>query len=95
MASESAMKTHFPAMYRIMKMELAHRQIVATRESFLNDYIEEVTKDVFKEENGRLLPAFARLKIDEIPEPLDSKGKPQPKQDNMELLRTRYDRQDI
>jgi hypothetical protein len=95
MSSEQAMKKHYPTMYRIMKMELAHREILATRERFLNDYIENVAQDIYKETNEALLPNFARIEINEVPVPLDSKGKPRPKQDNMELLRTRYDRQDI
>ena len=36
MSSEQAMKAHYPAMHRIMKTELAHREILASRERFLN-----------------------------------------------------------
>ncbi|MEO2035006.1 MAG: DUF1588 domain-containing protein [Planctomycetaceae bacterium] len=95
MSSEQAMKAHYPAMYRIMKTELAHREILASRERFLNDYIRNVTQDIYKEGNEALLPEFVRTKVDEVQVPLDSKGNPKQKQTNMELLRTRYDRQDI
>jgi hypothetical protein len=95
MSSEPAMKAHYPAMYRIMKMELAHREILASRERFLNTYIENVAQDFYKERNEALLPEFVRIEVDEVQVPLDSKGNPKPGETNMELLRTRYDRQDI
>ncbi len=95
MSSEKAMKAHYPAMHRIMKMELAHREILASRERFLNAYIENVAQDIYKERNEALLPEFVRIEVNEVRVPLDSKGNPRAKEDNMELLRTRYDRQDI
>jgi hypothetical protein len=94
-SSEKAMKAHYPAMHRIMKMELAHREILASRERFLNAYIENVAQDIYKERNEALLPEFARIEVDEVRVSLDSKGNPRAKEDNMELLRGRYDRQDI
>ena len=95
MSSEQAMKAHYPAMYRIMKMELAHREILASRERFLNSYIEDVTQDLYPERNETLLPEFVRIEVDEVQVPLDSMGNPKPGETNMELLRTRYDRQDV
>jgi hypothetical protein len=95
MSSEQAMKAHYPAMHRIMKMGLAHREILASRERFLNDYIENVAQEIYKERNEALLPRFVRIEVGEVPVSLDSKGNPKPKQTNMELLRTRYDRLDI
>ena len=95
MSSEQAMKAHYPAMHRIMKMELVHREILASRERFLTAYIENVSQDIYKERNEALLPKFVRIEVDEVSIPLDSKGKPKAKEDNIELLRTRYDRQDI
>ncbi|MFT5412169.1 MAG: hypothetical protein ACI8XO_002490 [Verrucomicrobiales bacterium] len=95
MSSEPAMKAHYPAMYRVMKIELQQRAILASRERFLTDYIEHVAQATYKERNEALLPGFVRVKVDEVQVPLDSKGNPKPKQDNMDLLRTRYDAQDI
>ena len=95
MSSEQAMKAHYPAMHRIMKTELAHREILASRERILNAYIENVAQNIYKERNEALLPEFVRIEVDEVSIPLDSKGNPRAKEDNMELLRTRYDRQDI
>ena len=95
MSSEKAMKAHYPAMYSIMKMELAHRGILESRGRFLNAYIENVSQDIYKERNEALLPKFVRIEVGEVPIVLDSKGNPKARGTNMELLRTRYDRQDI
>ncbi|MFP6765524.1 MAG: DUF1592 domain-containing protein, partial [Planctomycetaceae bacterium] len=95
MSSEQAMKAHYPAMYRIMKMELAQRELLVSRERFLNSYIEHVAHDIYKDRNETLLPEFVRIKVDKVQPSLDSKGNPKPRETNMELLRTRYDRQDI
>ena len=82
-------------MYSIMKMELAHRGILESRGRFLNAYIENVSQDIYKERNEALLPKFVRIEVGEVPIVLDSKGNPKARGTNMELLRTRYDRQDI
>ena len=95
MASEGAMKAYYPAMYRIMKVELVHREILRRREEFLTSRIERVAQDIYQEKNEALLPEFVRVEADEVQVPLDSKGNPRPREDNMELLRTRYDAQDI
>ena len=95
MSSERAMKAHYPAMHRIMKMELLHEELVATREQFLNDYIEKVLLEIYPNNNETLLPKFVRIVVDSVPVPLDSNGNPKPKESNLELLRTRYDRSDI
>ena len=39
MASERTMKSHYPAMYRIMKLELEHQETLRLREEFLNLHI--------------------------------------------------------
>jgi hypothetical protein len=90
LTSEQAMKSHYPAMYRIMKLELAHRETLRSREKFLNSYIERVAQDIYKENNDTLLPEFVRIKVEEIPDyKTDPKGKPV-KRNNLELLRIRY-----
>lgn len=95
MSSEPAMKTHFPAMYCIMKTELAHRDVLSTREKFLNSYIEHLLKDLYGDKHEALLPDFVRAQVDEVTVELDGKGNPKKLESNMELLRTRYDREDI
>lgn len=93
MSSEQTMKAHYPAMYHIMKMELAHREILDARESFLNSHIERIARDIYKEQNESLLPKFARMQVEEIPEYTDAKGNPR-KRDNVGLLE-RYEAQDL
>ena len=90
MSSEQAMKSYYPAMYRIMKMELKHRETLRSRENFLDSYIERVVQDIYKEKNDALLPEFVRIQVEEIPDyKTDPKGKPV-KRSNLELLRIRY-----
>jgi cytochrome c553/phosphoserine phosphatase len=90
MSSEQTMKSHYPAMYRFMKMELDHREILRTREHFLNNHIERVVQDIYKEKNNALLPEFIRIIVEEISDyKTDQNGNPI-KRTNLELLRTRY-----
>jgi len=90
MSSEQTMKSHYPAMYRIMKMELDHREILRTREYFLNNHIKRVAEDIYKEKDDALLPEFVRIKVEEIPDyKTDPDGNPI-KRTNLELLRIRY-----
>ena len=90
MSSEQAMKAHYPAMYRIMKMELDHRETLRSREHFLNSHIKRVAQDIYKEKDDALLPEFVRIKVEEIPDyKTDPNGNPI-KRTNLELLRIRY-----
>ncbi|PHR93423.1 MAG: hypothetical protein COA78_32960 [Blastopirellula sp.] len=90
MSSEQAMKSYYPAMYRIMKMELDHRETLRSREKFLNSYVERVVQDIYKEKNDALLPEFVRITVEQIPD-YDTDGDGNPiKRTNIELLRTRY-----
>ena len=94
MSSEQAMKAHYPAMYRIMKMELDHRETLRSREHFLNSHIKRVAQDIYKEKDDALLPEFVRITVEEIPDyKTDQNGKPI-KRTNLELLRRRY-REDV
>lgn len=93
MSSEQAMKAYYPAMYRIMKMELVHRETLRNREQFLNDHIERITKDIYKDEHESLLPKFIRMQVEEVPEYTDAKGNPR-KRDNVGLL-DRYEQRDM
>jgi mono/diheme cytochrome c family protein len=90
MSSEQAMKAHYPAMHRLMKMELDHRETLRSREHFLNSHIERVAQDIYKEKDNALLPEFVRITVEEIPDyKTDQDGNPI-KRTNLELLRTRY-----
>ena len=90
MSSEQTMESHYPAMYRFMKMELDHRETLRSREHFLNNHIERVVQDIYKEKNDALLPEFVRIKVEEIPDyKTDPNGKPITRT-NLELLRIRY-----
>lgn len=92
-SSEATMKAHYPAMYRIMKMELAHREILRQRESFLTTHIERVAQDIYQGGNEDLLPTFVRMEVEEIPDFTDGNGKLR-KRDNVGLLE-RYEAQDL
>ena len=63
MSSEKTMKSHYPAMYGVMKMEFEHRQILQAREDFLNKYMDRVLQDLYKKKNDSLLPNFVATKI--------------------------------
>jgi hypothetical protein len=90
MATAETMKARYPAMYRIMKMELDHREILLLRENFLNLHIKRVTQDIYGERDETLLPKFVRITVEEIPVyGTDSDGNVM-KRSNIELLRTRY-----
>ena len=94
MSSEQTIKAHYPAMHRLMKMELDHREILRSREHFLTSYIERVARDIYGEKGDSLLPEFVRIKVEAIPDyKTDQNGNPI-KRTNLELLRIRY-REDV
>ncbi len=95
MTSEPVMKAHYPAMHRIMKMELEHREILRSREGFLNNHIEPLLKELYQNQHEALLPTFVRAEIETIEERFDAKGQPQKREDNIELLHGRYDKDDL
>ena len=93
MSSEPVMKSRYPAMYQIMKMELEHRDILASRERFLTSHIKKVTQDLYQESHEALLPTFVREQVEEVPEFTDGKGN-LTKRNNVGLL-ARYEPQDL
>ncbi|MFT7173938.1 MAG: hypothetical protein ACI9NQ_002167 [Paracoccaceae bacterium] len=93
--SEAIMKAHYPAMHRIMEMELAQRETLRSRESFLEDHIPALLQDLFKNQHQDLLPTFTRAQIDKIEVLLDKKGQAAKLQDNLELIHGRYGAEDI
>jgi hypothetical protein len=56
---------YVPAIGAIMRQEWEHERILASRESFLNNFIDQVLSDVYKDRNDALLPQFVRLKVEE------------------------------
>ena len=93
MSSEKAMKTYYPAMHRILAMELSHRDTLRSREQFLTRHIARILRDFYGHENEALLPELIRMEVEEVPEYTDGKGNPR-KRDNVGLL-ARYDPQDL
>ena len=93
MSSEQAMAAHYPAMHRIMKMELAHLATLRSRQQFLNSHIERLLQDLYLDRHETLLPKFVRMPVEEIPDYTDAKGNPR-KRDNVGLL-DRYEPQDM
>ena len=93
MSSEQTMKAHYPAMYRIMKLELEHRETLQSRERFLKNHLERVVQDIYKDQNEALLPKFVRMQLEEPPDYTDRKGNLL-KKTNIGLL-ARYDAEDM
>lgn len=93
MSSEQAMKAHYPAMYRLMRMELEQREILDARERFLSLHIERLLQDLYKSEHRALLPEFVRIDADDPPLNTNRDGTPR-KETNLGLL-ARFDDQDL
>ena len=90
MTSQQTMKAHYPAMYRIMKLELTQLETLRLRSEFLKLHIQKVTRDIYRERDEKLLPKFVRITVEEIPVyAVDGDGNVI-KRTNLELLRTRY-----
>ena len=49
---------YLPAIEAIMKQEWEHERILASRESFLNNFVERILKELYKERHAGLLPEF-------------------------------------
>ena len=54
---------YLPAIEAIMKQEWEHERILASRESFLNNFVERVLKELYKERHAGLLPEFVPVVI--------------------------------
>ena len=94
MASEQAMKSHYPAMSQVMQLELRNREILRVRQQFLDQFITQVASELYGEQNDELLPKFVRIELELPVLPLDSKGNPKKKESNLGLL-DRYDSDDM
>ena len=56
-------KRYLPAIEGIMKMEWEHERVLASREVFLNKFIDRITRDIYGEKNDVLLPTFVRIEV--------------------------------
>ncbi|MDA1164835.1 MAG: DUF1588 domain-containing protein [Planctomycetota bacterium] len=65
---------YVPAIAAIMSQEWEHERILASRESFLNNFIDRVLVEVYSEGNDELLPDFVRVHVD--PPQSESDGQP-------------------
>ena len=54
-------KRYLPAAGEMMSQEWMHEQVLASREAFLNNHIEQVLLDLYGNEHETLLPAFVRV----------------------------------
>ena len=68
-------KTYIPAIEAIMAAEWAHEKILADRESFLIASIEPLLRDIYKEKNDALLPAFVATKREPLQDATGPDGK--------------------
>ena len=64
---------YLPAINAIMKQEWDHERILVSRENFLNNFIDRVLRDLYKEKHDELLPKFVRV---EVKPPVTADGKP-------------------
>lgn len=56
-------KRYIPAIAAIMAQEWEHQRILASRESFLINFIDRVMRDLYADRHGDLLPAFVRVDV--------------------------------
>jgi hypothetical protein len=56
-------KRYVPAIAAIMSQEWEHQRILASRASFLNNFIDRILRDVYQDKHDRLLPEFVRVGV--------------------------------
>ena len=54
---------YLPAIAAIMKQEWEHERILASRESFLNNFVERILRELYKERHEGLLPMFVPVVV--------------------------------
>lgn len=94
MTSEQTVKARYPAMYKLLKVELSQRETLRRREQFLNQFVQEFCETIFGDENRKLLPEFVRVEVEAPELSLDAKGNARKKETNLGLL-DRYDSGDM
>lgn len=68
-------KRYLPAVANIMKQEWDHEKVLASRQSFLDRFIDRILKDIYKDQHASMLPKFVAQPSPEIPTTTES-GKP-------------------
>ena len=96
MSSEATMKTHYPAMYALMKTELNHRDTLRSRERFLKSYsfMNQLLRNIYADQHEVLLPELIRKEIPYPGPPKHSKNGIQQRHTNLDFL-GRFDQEDI
>jgi hypothetical protein len=56
-------KRYAPAIVGIMAQEWEHERILASRESFLNNFIDRILQDLYEDKHNDLLPPFVRVEV--------------------------------
>ncbi len=88
MTDEAIMKSHYPAMYTLMKPELDHRQKIRSREAFLRSYsfMDQLLKEIYGDKNDQLLPKVIRQNVPYPGPPQHTNNGIQPRHENLEFL---------
>ena len=96
MSTEATMKTHYPAMYNLMKTELDHRETLRSREKFLRTYsfMQRLLKEIYGNQHKDLLPKLIRKEIPYPGPPKHSTNGIQKRHENLEFL-DRFNKEDI
>jgi len=96
MASEAAMKAHYPAMHALMKTELDHRRTLLAREKFMREFsfMDRMLREVFGDQHESLLPELNRIEIPYPGPPQHSQRGIQKRHENLGFL-GRFNKQDI
>lgn len=96
MASDATMKSHYPAMFALMKTELSHREILRSREKFLKtfSFMQRLLKDIYGDEHEALLPKLMREEVPYPGPPKHSRNGIQKRHENLDFL-NRFDQEDI
>ena len=56
-------KRYLPAIADIMQQEWEHEKLLASRESFLNNFIDRILQDLYEDKHDGLLPEFVRVDV--------------------------------
>ncbi len=71
-------KRYMPAIAEIMQLEWEQEQTLTSRESFLNNFIDQIIQDLYQDQYESWLPAFVRVEVDQNLPPTDQETKKAP-----------------
>ena len=95
MTSEGVMRRQYPNMFKIMELELKHKQIVSERRQFLEDHMGHILSEMYGNKNQALLPKFVSLKLPYPERKKERDGKPKAKRKDIGNLLGDIDRKDL